>query len=90
MDEKAAALLDADARARLGRLIDALKEVPWATADLEQAVRHFAHQEGVKLGQVAQPLRAALTGSAASPSIFEVLVALGREESLARLADQAA
>ena len=90
LDEKAAALLDAEARARLGRLVAALGEVPWAAADLEQAVRHFAHEENVELGQVAQPLRAALTGSATSPSIFEVLVALGREESLARLADQAA
>ncbi len=50
----------------------------------------FAEAEGVKLGKVAQPLRAALTGSAASPPIFDVLVALGREESLARIADQAA
>ena len=50
----------------------------------------FAEAEGVKLGKVAQPLRAALTGSATSPPIFDVLVALGREESLARLADQAA
>ncbi len=88
MDEKAAALLDADARGRLGRLAESVKDVPWASADLEQAVRHFAHTEDVKLGQIAQPLRAALTGSASSPSIFEVLVALGREESLARLADQ--
>ncbi|MGH6923763.1 MAG: glutamate--tRNA ligase, partial [Propylenella sp.] len=89
LDEKAAPLLDADARARLSRLSAALAEVPWASADIEQAVRHFAHQENIKLGDVAQPLRAALTGSAASPSLFEVLVALGREESLARLADQA-
>jgi glutamyl-tRNA synthetase len=67
-----------------------LQHVPWASADLEQAVRHFAHTEEVKLGKVAQPLRAALTGSASSPSIFEVMVALGRDESLARIADQAA
>jgi glutamyl-tRNA synthetase len=51
-------------------------------------VRAFAEADGVKLGKVAQPLRAALTGSAASPPIFDVLLALGREESLARLADQ--
>jgi glutamyl-tRNA synthetase len=89
-DEKATALLDADARGRLGRLLKALGQVPWASADLEQAVRHFAHTEEVKLGKVAQPLRAALTGSASSPSIFEVMVALGRDESLARIADQAA
>jgi glutamyl-tRNA synthetase len=89
MDEKAEALLGPDARARIGRLADALREVPWAAADLEQAVRHFAHTENVKLGEVAQPLRAALTGSTTSPPIFEVLVALGPEESLARLKDRA-
>jgi len=56
---------------------------------LEEAVRQFAESEGVKLGKVAQPLRAALTGSAASPPIFDVLAALGREESLARISDVA-
>jgi glutamyl-tRNA synthetase len=50
-------------------------------------VRSFAETRGVKLGQVAQPLRAALTGSTASPPIFEVMVVLGRAESLGRLAD---
>ena len=89
MDEKAAALLDGEARALLGRLIEALSSVDWTCAALEAAVRAFAEAEGVKLGKVAQPLRAALTGSAASPPIFDVLVALGREESLARLKDQA-
>ena len=52
-------------------------------------MREVAEAEGVKLGQVAQPLRAALTGRATSPGIFDVLVLLGREESLARIADQA-
>jgi glutamyl-tRNA synthetase len=52
-------------------------------------MRDFAENEGIKLGKVAQPLRAALTGSSSSPPIFDVLVALGREESLARIADQA-
>jgi glutamyl-tRNA synthetase len=89
LDEKAAGLLDDAARARLGRLSDALRDVPWRAVDLEQAVRDFAEADGVKLGQAAQPLRAALTGSGTSPSIFEVLTALGREESLARLKDQA-
>jgi glutamyl-tRNA synthetase len=51
-------------------------------------VRAFAERSGVKLGSVAQPLRAALTGKTTSPPIFDVLVVLGREESLARLRDQ--
>jgi glutamyl-tRNA synthetase len=89
LDEKAAALLDAEARARLARLADALSGVAWRSEALEAAVRSFSEAEGVKLGKVAQPLRAALTGSAASPPIFDVLVALGREESLARIRDQA-
>jgi glutamyl-tRNA synthetase len=88
LDEKADALLDAEARSRLGRLARALADAPWQTADLEAEVRRFAEAEGVKLGAVAQPLRAALTGRASSPPIFDVLAALGREESLARLSDQ--
>jgi len=85
MDEKAAALLDGESRPRLGRLAAALRDVSWNAADLEAAVKAFSESEGVKLGKVAQPLRAALTGSAASPPIFDVLMALGREESLQRV-----
>ena len=59
----------------------------WSAEATEQAVREVAEAEGVKLGQVAQPLRAALTGRATSPGIFDVLMLLGREESLARVAD---
>jgi glutamyl-tRNA synthetase len=89
LDEKATALLDPGAHSRLGRLVGALSAVTWSVPELDAAVRAFAEVEGVKLGKVAQPLRAALTGSAASPPIFDVMVALGREESLARLKDQA-
>jgi glutamyl-tRNA synthetase len=53
-------------------------------------VRDLATALGVKLGDLAQPLRAALTGRATSPGIFDVLEILGREESLARISDQAA
>ena len=53
----------------------------------EDAVREFAEEAGDKLGKVAQPLRAALTGRAVSPGVFDVLAVLGREESLARLRD---
>jgi glutamyl-tRNA synthetase len=90
LDEKASALLNSEARARIGRLIGGLDGVSWTASDLETAVRAFAEAEGVKLGQVAQPLRAAVTGSAASPPIFDVLAALGQHETLARLKDQAA
>ena len=62
---------------------------PWTAEATEQAVRAFAERKGVKLGSVAQPLRAALTGRTTSPGIFEVLVVLGKAESLARIADQA-
>ena len=55
---------------------------------LEQSVRDLAEAEQLKLGAVAQPLRAALTGSNSSPGIFEVLAILGRDESLARISDQ--
>ena len=61
----------------------------WSAATVETVVRGFAERAGVKLGQVAQPLRAALTGRATSPPIFDVLAVLGRDESLARLRDQA-
>jgi len=90
LDEKAASILDADARATLGRLLTPLSAVAeWTTEATEAAVRSFAEEAGLKLGKVAQPLRAALTGRATSPGIFDVLVALGREESLARIRDQA-
>ena len=62
----------------------------WIEPALDETVRAFADAEALKLGRVAQPMRAALTGSNISPGIFDVLVVLGREESLARLKDQAA
>jgi glutamyl-tRNA synthetase len=61
---------------------------PWTPETTERAVRTFAERKGAKLGMVAQPLRAALTGRTTSPGIFEVLAVLGKTESLARLADQ--
>ncbi len=63
-----------------------LREInDWTPAALEQAVRDFAQRRSLKLGQVAQPLRVALTGALVSPPIFDVLAALGRDKSLARL-----
>jgi glutamyl-tRNA synthetase len=61
---------------------------PWNVETTEQAIRALAERKGQKLGTVAQPLRAALTGRTTSPGIFEVLVVLGKAESLARIADQ--
>ena len=60
----------------------------WTAASTEAAIREFAEQQGLKLGAVAQPLRAALTGRSTSPGVFDVLAVLGRDESLARIADQ--
>jgi glutamyl-tRNA synthetase len=88
---KADKLLADEAPAILARLLVRLREEEdWSEAALEALVRDFAEAEGLKLGQVAQPLRAALTGSNASPGIFEVMTVLGRAESLARIGDQAA
>jgi glutamyl-tRNA synthetase len=60
----------------------------WDAPALEAAIREVAEGKGVKLGKLAQPLRAALTGRTTSPGIFDVLALLGQEESLARIADQ--
>ena len=87
MDERAAALLEGDAAELLALVHFALSRLPeWTPERIEQAVREVAEARAVKLGQVAQPLRAALTGRTTSPGIFDVLVLLGREESLARIA----
>jgi glutamyl-tRNA synthetase len=85
----AAKALTPEARARLAALAAVLTDAEWQAGALEATLRAFAEAAGVKLGAVAQPLRAALTGSLASPGLFEVMVVLGREESLARIADAA-
>jgi len=88
MDEAAAALT-ADAREILRSAHAALVALAkWDAASLEAAVREVADSGGVKLGKLAQPLRAALTGRTTSPGIFDVLALLGRDESLARISDQ--
>ena len=88
MDEAAAALLTPESRALLRAAHQALGAVPWKHDALEEAVRQVADQAGVKLGKLAQPLRAALTGRTTSPGIFDVLALLGQGESLSRIADQ--
>jgi glutamyl-tRNA synthetase len=84
-EEKAEKLLTPEARAMLGELRQALGPVDFSAAALDGALRAFAEATGRKLGQVAQPLRAALTGSTTSPGIDATLAALGREEVLRRL-----
>ncbi|MEM6680343.1 MAG: glutamate--tRNA ligase [Pseudomonadota bacterium] len=87
-DEKAAKALAGDAPKLLARLTPHLHAAtPWKPSPLEDAVRRFAENEGLKLGKVAQPLRAALTGRGVSPGVFDVMVTLGRDEALARIAD---
>jgi glutamyl-tRNA synthetase len=89
LDPKAAALLDDPARGRLAEMCVRLADIAeWSPTALEAAVRAYAEESGVKLGQVAQPLRAALTGRATSPGLFEVMAVLGRAECLARLEAQ--
>jgi glutamyl-tRNA synthetase len=89
LDDKASALLTAEAKSVLHDVAVELAPVePWSAEATEQAVRTFAERKGAKLGAVAQPLRAALTGRTTSPGIFEVLAVLGKTESLARIADQ--
>jgi glutamyl-tRNA synthetase len=88
--DKAAKLLTAEGCARLAALAEQLLALDdWREANIEAAVRAFAEGQEIKLGAIAQPLRAALTGSHASPGIFEVMALLGQAESLARIGDLA-
>jgi glutamyl-tRNA synthetase len=88
MDPRAAAVLTPEARQVLGELSGDLNELePWTAEVTEQAIRAFAQRTEMKLGSIAQPLRAALTGRITSPPIFEVLAVLGKNESLARIRD---
>jgi glutamyl-tRNA synthetase len=89
LDGQASKVLDGPGRDMLAALLPRIEAVePWTKEALEAAVRGFADETGHKLGQAAQPLRAALTGRSTSPGIFDVLEVLGREESLARIRDQ--
>ena len=89
VDDKAAGLLNDESRAHLALTHKALADLSdWSHDTTDAAVREVAEASGLKLGKLAQPLRAALTGKTTSPGIFDVLFLLGREESLARIADQ--
>jgi glutamyl-tRNA synthetase len=84
-DAAAEKLLTIDARRWLAELVALFQHSEWTAPALEAQVRNLAEAKGLKLGQLAQPLRAALTGKAASPPIFDMLVVLGKKESLLRL-----
>ena len=91
MTEKAAGLLDNDGRAILGEVAAALHaENDWTTDSLEATTKALAERMELGLGKLAQPMRAALTGTTTSPGIFDVLMLLGREEALARIDAQVA
>ena len=90
MDDKAASLLTDDAKELLSRISARLRaESDWTSEALEANLKSQAEELGLGLGKLAQPLRAALTGQSTSPGIFDVLILLGREESLARIDAQA-
>jgi glutamyl-tRNA synthetase len=90
LDERAREILEGGGREHIAALLPRLAAAnDWTSAATEAVVRDYAAEHGAKLGQIAQPLRAAMTGRATSPGIFDVLAVLGREESLGRLADQA-
>ncbi len=89
MDDKANALLNDEGKIALKIVQEILTaSSDWTAHALETAVKASAESNGLKLGKLAQPLRAALTGTATSPPIFDVLEVLGRDESLARIKDQ--
>ncbi|MBD3802261.1 glutamate--tRNA ligase [Thioclava marina] len=90
VEEKAAKALDDVSRGILSELTFALQRANWSREELEAAVGQVAEAHGLGLGKVAGPMRAALAGRAATPSVFDMMLVLGREETLARLDDQAA
>jgi glutamyl-tRNA synthetase len=85
LDAQAEKILSSEARKNLREALPLLQRSEWNAAALESAVRGLAEQKGLKLGQLAQPLRAALTGKAASPPIFDMMAVLGRDETLTRI-----
>ena len=89
LNEQAKALLTCEAKSVIAALLPELAAVAeWTPPAIEAVVRGYAERAALKLGAVAQPLRAALTGRTTSPPIFDVLAVLGKDESLARLRDQ--
>lgn len=86
-DDKAKAALDTVSKGILKDLTAALQNANWARDDLEAAAQRVAEARGLGLGKVAAPVRAALAGRTTTPSVFDMMLALGRDETLSRLAD---
>jgi len=92
LDEKAAKVLDADAKLRLSALLpdlSAIESANWNAEMIQESIKAFSERNELKLGKVAQPLRAALTGKGVSPSVFDIMEILGPEESILRIRAQA-
>ena len=89
VEEKAAAALDTVSRGILAELTAALQHVSWVRDDLEATAKQIGESHGLGLGKIAAPLRAALAGRSSTPSVFDMMLALGRDETLARLQDHA-
>jgi glutamyl-tRNA synthetase len=90
LDEKAAKSLDPVSRGILKELTPQMQNASWSREELEAVVQQVAEAHGTGLGKLAAPLRAALAGRAVTPSVFDMMLVLGPEETLARLKDQAA
>src|SRR5690606_3346818 len=89
VEDKAAAALDTVSRGILKELTAAVQNASWERDELEAAAKQVGESHGLGLGKVAAPLRAALAGRSSTPSVFDMMLALGRDETLARLQDQA-
>ncbi len=89
IDEKAQNSLDSVSRGILKELTAALQHDRWTRDELESAAKQVADIHGLGLGKIAAPLRAALAGRTSTPSVFDMMIALGPDETLARLNDQA-
>lgn len=88
-DAAAAKSLDAASREIIGELTPQLQTASWSRDMLEDVVNQFAEARGMKLGKIAQPLRAAIAGRTATPSVFDMMLVIGRDETIARLNDAA-
>jgi glutamyl-tRNA synthetase len=86
VNEKAQAVLNEDGKALLRALILLYEQLTdWTEPAAQELAKQYAEKQGIKLGAIAQPLRAALSGSTVSPGVFDIMAVLGKDETLARL-----